>query len=203
MTKRPPLSEQDRADLYAREPFKVLLRQDGAELRQNGAHYICRLRDERTPSCHDWPPGVGRRGNMGWTWQDYGTRQGGDALGYLVDVRGLTYMDAAREMARLGGWWPASLETKPPDTTGTTINAQPISELPTAKPHHWARSLGPGRPSGCRGGISSPFDGPGAERLRGRGRVPSGGGFACCLVARQPASPPKARLKIDRSMRRD
>ena len=136
---RPGLDAGDRAELCRRVPFLDLLRQDGIEPRQNGAHYVCRLRDERTPSCHVWPPGVGRRGSMGWTWHDYGSGQSGDALGYLVDVRGLPYLDAARELARLGGWWPAGLETRPPDAPGAPIAARSISQDPPAQ----SRPAGP------------------------------------------------------------
>jgi hypothetical protein len=110
MNRRNPLSDQDRATLCARAPFLDVLRQDGAEPRRIGPKYVCRLRDEQTPSCHVWPPGVGRLGNRGWTWHDYGTGQSGDALGYLVDIRGLAYLDAARELAHLAGWWPEGLE---------------------------------------------------------------------------------------------
>ena len=87
--------------------FPALLVADGVDVRPEGNHYKARLRpEERTPSCHVYPPGVGRHGAKGWTWHDYGPGEGGDALGYLLDVRGLPFADAVRDLAERTGFWP-------------------------------------------------------------------------------------------------
>ena len=106
---RAPLADADRAELCRRVDFLAVLAGDGVDVRKNGAAWLCRLRDEGNPSCHVYPPGVGRYGAKGWTWHDYGTGKGGDALAYLVDVRGLDFLDAARLLAEKGGWMPDCL----------------------------------------------------------------------------------------------
>ncbi len=104
------LTDTDRAELCHRVDLAAMLTGDGVEVKRNGRAYVCKLRpDERTPSCHIYPPGTGTRGNRGWTFHDYGTDTGGDALAYLVDVRGMDYLDAARYMAEKAGWTPPSL----------------------------------------------------------------------------------------------
>jgi len=103
------LTDADRAELCRRVDLPALLAGDGVDVRKNGAAWLCRLRDEGNPSCHVYPPGVGRYGAKGWTWHDYGTGKGGDALAYLVDVRGLDFLDAARLLAEKGGWMPDCL----------------------------------------------------------------------------------------------
>ena len=200
MTMRPPLTEQDRADLCARAPFLDLLRQDGAEPRQNGPHYVCRLRDERTPSCHVWPPGVGKRGNLGWTWHDYGDGRSGDALGYLVDVRGMDYLDAARELARLAGWWPAGLAE-----AGQNTGAAPRPAPAPAAPRHvdpptmpqdaqlaaveaFLAHLGDLMPDACKEGDAY---------LAGRGCLPAGLSGLAYLLPADLDRPLAARLAAD------
>ena len=113
MNRRPPLSESDRAEL-CRVDFLAVLAGDGVEARKSGTHYVCRLRpNDKTPSCHVWPPGAGKHGGDGWTWHDYGDGKGGDALAYLVDVRGLDFMEAARLLADLTGYTPEALQGAP------------------------------------------------------------------------------------------
>ena len=106
---RAALADTDRAELCRRVDFLAVLAGDGVDVRKNGAAWLCRLRDEGNPSCHVYPPGVGRYGAKGWTWHDYGSGKGGDALAYLVDVRGLDFLDAARLLAEKGGWMPDCL----------------------------------------------------------------------------------------------
>ena len=109
------LSDTDRATLCARASLLDLLAADGVDVRREGNHYAARLRpDDKTPSCKVWPPGTGKRGADGWTWHDYGSGKGGDALAYLVDVRGLAFMDAARLLGEKGGWMPEALQGPAP-----------------------------------------------------------------------------------------
>lgn len=104
------LDQTDRAELCRRADFPALLAADGIELKKNGAAFVCAMRNERTPSCYIYPPGVGRYGAAGWTWHDYGNEKGGDVLGYLVDVRGLDFLDAARLLAEMTHYWPEGLQ---------------------------------------------------------------------------------------------
>lgn len=127
------ITDEDRAELCTRVDFVGILEEDGIPCKKKGKRYVCALRDERTPSCYVWPPEVGCRASMGWTWKDYGTGQGGDALGYLVDVRGLLYLQALEELARRAGWWPPSLGTRPPDAPGDTNAAGAISQHTPAR----------------------------------------------------------------------
>ena len=46
---------------------------------------------------------MGQLGGRGWTFKDYGGDASGDALGYMVDVRGMTFVDAVAELCRLTG----------------------------------------------------------------------------------------------------
>jgi DNA primase len=125
MTREPhKLTDVDRAELCRRVDLLNLLAADGVEVKRRGRAYLCKLRpDERTPSCHVYRPGEGRKGARGWTWHDYGDGRNGDALGYLVDVRGLPFVDAVAELCRLAGWTPPSLQggapaaaSRPPPT---------------------------------------------------------------------------------------
>ena len=107
------LTDADRAELCRRVDLPALLAGDGVDVRRNGAAYVCKLRpDERTASCHVYPPGVGKRGADGWTLKDYGDGWGGDALAYLVDKRGLAFVDAVAELCRLAGWTPPAWQTE-------------------------------------------------------------------------------------------
>jgi len=121
---RATLADTDRAELCRRVDFLALLAGDGVDVRRNGAAWLCRLRDEGNPSCHVYPPGVGRYGAKGWTWHDYGTGKGGDALAYLVDVRGLPFLDAARLLAEKGGWMPDCLRDTEKDRPGCPRKAE-------------------------------------------------------------------------------
>lgn len=128
MDTKPKLTEAERRELCARVDFLAVLAGDGVEVKRNGNHYLAKLRpDERTPSCHVYPPGVGRRGADGWTWKDYGDQAGGDALGYLLDVRGLQFMDAVREFSNRAGFVPECLRDADP-------NAKPAPATPRPAP---------------------------------------------------------------------
>ena len=127
------LTAADRAALCARVNLLAVLAGDGVDVRPNGAAYLCKLRpDERTPSCHVYPPGVGRKGADGWTLHDYGDGWGGDALGYLMDKRGLTFADAVAELCRLTGWTPANWASK--GLAGSTRPASPRGPYPDTRP---------------------------------------------------------------------
>lgn len=101
------LTDADRAELCRRVDLLAVLAADGVDVRKNGAAYLCKLRkDERTASCHVYPPDMGKRGADGWTLHDFGDGWAGDALGYLVDKRGLPFVDAVAELCRLTAWTP-------------------------------------------------------------------------------------------------
>ena len=128
---RQKLTDTDRAELCRRVDFLAVLAGDGVDVRRNGTAYLCKLRpDERTASCHVYPPGVGKLGADGWTLKDYGDGWGGDALAYLVDKRGLPFADAVAELCRLGGWTPASWQTRPLDAPARP----PAAPRPAAGP---------------------------------------------------------------------
>lgn len=128
------LTDADRAELCRRVDLAGLLTAHGVEVRRNGASFVCKLRpDERTASCHVWPPGAGKRGADGWTWHDYGANRGGDTLGYLVDIKGLPFVDAVGELCRLANWTPESLQGKRPACPSRPPTAAPAT-LPPPPP---------------------------------------------------------------------
>jgi len=95
MTETNRLTAEDRAELCRRLDLPALMAADGLEVRRDGGHLKAKLRPgERTASCCLYPPGAGRFGAKGWTFKDYGGDAAGDALGYLIDFRGLDYADA-------------------------------------------------------------------------------------------------------------
>lgn len=143
------LTPADRAELCRRVDLPALLAAAGVEVRRNGTAYLCKLRpDERTPSCHVYPPGVGRKGADGWTLKDYGDGWGGDALAYLVDKRGLSFADAVAELCSLTAWTPASWQGKPLDA--------PTS--PAAAPRPAPTPAAPSPPAGPPGPPPLPLD---------------------------------------------
>ena len=110
------ITPAERAELCRRVDLLSLLRADGVVVKPSGPKYVCSLRrDDRTPSCHIWPPGVGAKGAAGWTMKDFGDGWGGDALAYLVEKRGLPFVDALTELCRLTGWTPPSMESLAPN----------------------------------------------------------------------------------------
>ena len=126
---KPKLSDPERARLCADVAFLDVLAADGVEVKRNGNHWLCKLRDEQTPSCHVYPPGVGRRGADGWTLKDHGDGWGGDALAYTIDKRGLPYLDAVADLARRTGFTPECLQGRDVNA-GTATDAKPKPEPP-------------------------------------------------------------------------
>ena len=126
---KPKLSDPERARLCADVAFLDVLAADGVDVKKNGNHWICKLRDEQTPSCHVYPPGVGRRGADGWTLKDHGDGWGGDALSYTIDKRGLPYLDAVADLARRTGFTPECLQGRDVNA-GTATDAKPKPEPP-------------------------------------------------------------------------
>lgn len=116
---------EDRAELCRRVNLKDLMEADGVACKPKGKGcWVCKLRPgEKTASCYVWDPNTGKAKGKGWTFHDYGAGEGGDALAYLVDVRGVDYLTAARTMAEACGWWPESL--RPADPTAPTPTRTP------------------------------------------------------------------------------
>lgn len=96
----------DRAALcHALDLAKLVEQDSGRPTRPANGHRVgfAPWHDEKTPSLHIYPPGVGKFGGQGWTWHHYGTGQHGDAVAYLVESRGLSFLDAVHEAERLTG----------------------------------------------------------------------------------------------------
>ncbi len=129
-TRRDRLTKEERAELCSRVDFRALVEADGIAVAERGGALLCRIRDERTPSCRLYPPGKGTHGAAGWTWHDFGDDRGGDALAYLVDVRGMGYLDAALFLADRAGWTPGSLREAAARRGGTAV-ATPAPSAPT------------------------------------------------------------------------
>jgi len=125
----PKLSDAERRRLCADVAFLDVLAADGVDVKRNGNHWLCKLRDERTPSCHVYPPGVGRRGADGWTLHDHGDGWGGDALAYMMDKRGLSWWDAVADLARRTGFTPECMQGRDVNA-GTATDAKPKPEPP-------------------------------------------------------------------------
>jgi len=131
------ITPAERAELCRRVDFLAVLAADGVVVKTSGQKYVCRLRKgDTSPSCYIWPPGVGAKGADGWTWHDYGDGMGGDALGYLIDKRGLLFEDALAELCRLVSWTPPSMDGRPPkrrvmESKGV-IHATPPKPIPVA-----------------------------------------------------------------------
>jgi hypothetical protein len=130
-TAAPALSRTERAEMCARVDFLAMLAADGVEVMRRGNRYLCKMRpDERTPSCNLWPPGSGCRGAAGWTWHDYGSGANGDALGYLVDVRGVPFVEAVDMLAHAAGMRRAEKGPHLPDTGRKAAKLAPLSTAP-------------------------------------------------------------------------
>lgn len=124
--KRPPLTAADKTALVGKDALLRLMEADGITLETNGDGYRCAIRDERTPSCHLYPPKADGRG---WTFHDFGTDAGGDAFAYLMHSRGLDFIGAAAVLADLNGYTPDAL------WEGAGI-AQRTSRLAQPNPRH-------------------------------------------------------------------
>lgn len=147
----PPNWKDVRAELCRRVDFLGLLAADGVAARTSGDHYTAPLFGEGTASTHIYPPGVGVRGADGWTYHHHGGNESGDALGYLVDVRGMEFAEAIRFLADSANYWPPELDTlknlapgcprnasKPVAHTVTPPETTPRIEPPTLPPDEQA-----------------------------------------------------------------
>ena len=100
------VGDTDRAALcHALDLAKLVEQDSGKPTRPANGHRVgfAPWHEEKTPSLHIYPPGVGKFGGQGWTWHHYGTGQHGDAVAYLVESRGLSFLDAVHEAERLTG----------------------------------------------------------------------------------------------------
>jgi DNA primase len=100
------VSDAERVELCHALDLAELVRGDtGKPLRPASGHLVgfAPWHGEATPSLHIYPPGVGQQGGRGWTWKHFGTGQGGDAIAYLIESRGLGYVEALREAERMTG----------------------------------------------------------------------------------------------------
>lgn len=143
MTRRPPLDAEDRAKLCRLVDFPALLRGFGIDV-PNRRPMVCAIRPENTPSCHLYAPGEGLLGHRGWTWKDYGTDEGGDALGYLVDHRGMAFIDAVKLLSSQTGFVPACLEGADIKVSRPKAQAVPVpvaAPTPTMDVHRQAEAV--------------------------------------------------------------
>lgn len=134
---RARLSDVDRARLGSAVDFADLLRRHGFELQRSGNHYVTRLRAERTPSCHVYPPGVGRHGARGWSWHDYGDGRGGDALGFLTDVANVPFRDAVEQLVAETGYRPDGWDLMPVGEVRSRPTVDPPELPPPPEPIPW------------------------------------------------------------------
>jgi hypothetical protein len=117
--------------------FLSLLRAEGVQVpaKTPGQPVVLTIRNERTPSCYVWGPGEGSKGQKGWTWFDYGTGEGGDALGYFVDKAGLSLWEAVRRLSDACGFRPAGLDLGDDTETATRRpTTRPAPASPPAPP---------------------------------------------------------------------
>lgn len=196
------LTDADRARLCGAVDLLAVLAGDGVEVRKNGAAYVCKLRPtEKTASCHVYPPGVGKRGADGWTLHDYGNGWDGDALTYLMDKRGLSFVDAVAELCRLAGWTPESWQSKGlgaptrPERPGGAYPDTPPPRAPTVPTMYPEAQL-----DAALAFVSALVDlVPDAERqgdayLESRGCLPDAGGVGCWVLPAEACKPLCAKL---------
>lgn len=103
---RQRITETERALIcHALDLAKLVEDDSGIRVRKVSGHYVgfASWYEERTPSLHIYPPGVGRYGERGWTWKHFGTGQGGDAVSYLMESRSLDFVSALSEARRMTG----------------------------------------------------------------------------------------------------
>jgi len=194
------LTAADRAELCRRVDLPALLTAAGVAVRRNGASFLCALRDEKTPSCHLYPPGVGRKGADGWTLKDYGDGWGGDALAYLVDKQGLAFVDAVAELCRVTGWTPAGWDQGRP--AGSAPPRVPCpAPPPTRAPAGPTITMTPeAQRDAARAFVSALLDLVPAAGLHGedfltlRGCFPVGGAVGCWVLPAEACKPLAARL---------
>jgi hypothetical protein len=185
----PHLSAKDLADLCRQVDLSALLAQDGVEVRRRGAAYVCKLRpEERTASCHVYPPGVGRRPDR-WTWHDYGNGWGGDTLDYLERCRGMTRPAAVAELRRLAGaWTPSGGETLPP---ARKPRQGPPRRLPG--PSSWQLDAALALVDAVLA-VAPDAAAQGAAYLASRGCLPAAGAVGCWVLPAEACKPLAARI---------
>jgi len=194
------LTDADRARLCGAVDLLAVLQADGVDVRRNGAAYVCKLRpDERTASCHVYPPGVGKLGADGWTLKDYGDGWGGDALAYLVDKRGLAFVDAVAELCRLAGWTPPSWQKRGLAGPRTALNAPtpppPPPRAPTVPTMDPESQLDAALAFVCALGDLVPDAAAlGDAYLAGRGCLPAGGAVGCWVLPADACKPLAVQL---------
>jgi hypothetical protein len=104
------LEKHERKQLCAAVDLPRLIARDGYIITERGRSITTAFRPERTPS-------VSLTLKDGcWMWFDFGSREGGDVLSYLCNVRGLPFHEALNELRSLAG---VSL----PDYTATPAKA--------------------------------------------------------------------------------
>lgn len=174
------ITKADLAELCRRVDLPALLAADGVRVHRRGATFACSLRSEdKSPSCYLYPPGVGRRGSDGWTLKDYGDGWGGDALAYLVEKRGLSFLDAVRELADRTGWIPDGLDPersgRPRTSRRMTPAAAPV-EIPVGPPPLLPEEQLSAAYAfiGAVVGLCPGSSAKGSEYLAGRGCLPDG-----------------------------
>ncbi len=99
------LKHDDRIALCHEVDFPRFLEVElGVSLVREGSMLTCLspLREERTPSCRIYPPGVGKQGARGWTFCDFGgaDNESGDALGLAIGALQLSFSHAAYRLAQ-------------------------------------------------------------------------------------------------------
>ena len=197
------LTDADRARLCGAVDLLAVLQADGVDVRRNGAAYVCKLRpDERTASCHVYPPGVGKLGADGWTLKDYGDGWGGDALAYLVDKRGLAFVDAVAELCRLASWTPPGWGKGGQAGPRTALNAPTHTRTPPPPPRApTVPTMDPeAQLDAAMAFVSAVLDlVPDADRqgdayLESRGCLPAGGAVGCWVLPADACKPLAVQL---------
>lgn len=197
---------EDRAELCRRVNLKDLMEADGVACKAKGTGcWVCKLRpEEKTASCYVWDPNTGKAKEKGWTFHDYGSGQGGDVLAYLVDVRGLAYLAAARTLAESCGWWPASLRPADPNAPKPTATPRPVPvvplkpELPILTPEEQADAVG--LLLGALGELNPDTVRDGMDYIENRGCLPDGWPICAALLRAEDCGPLVDRLKDEEDL---
>ncbi len=196
------LTKADRAELCRRADLPALMEADGIEIRRAGAGLVCKLRpDEKNPSCHIYAPGTGKRGAEGWTFHDYGGTLSGDALAYMVDVRGMPFADAAQLLINRTGYTPAGWKGTPQDRpagkpaqrTAPAIAAPPP---PPPMPQEWQLDAAAAFMLGIDAAAPDAAN-KGEAYLARRGCLPAGMPPPCWVLEKDDLPPLAALLLSD------
>ena len=122
------MDKHERRELCARINFPALIARDGYQVIQRGASIWTAFRAETTPSVSI------RQKESGWRWHDFGSGEGGDAVSYLCDIRGLPFRDAVAELRSLAGViLPEPRITSAIEREGLWEDAEP-KEQPESRP---------------------------------------------------------------------